>query len=108
MWFLKNIAWLITMVAIIAFFVANHAERITAVNLLWQRWSDVPAFLALFVAFVAGMLVAFVLTLVQYLRGQAAARRLTLQVKDLKEELAALRNLPLSDLDIEAGRRDEA
>ena len=105
MWFLKNIAWLITMVAVIAFFVANHTERITGVNLLWQRWSDVPAFLALFIAFVAGMLVAFILTLVQYLRGRAAAQRLAQEVKDLKEELAALRNLPLADLDL--GQKDE-
>ena len=100
MWFLRNIAWLITMVAVIAFFVANHTERITAVNLLWQRWANVPAFLALFIAFVAGMLVAFILTFVQYLRGRAASRRLTQEIKDLKEELAALRNLPLADLDL--------
>jgi len=105
MWFLKNIAWLITMVAVIAFFVANHTERITGVNLLWQRWTDVPAFLALFTAFVAGMLVAFILTFVQYLRGRAAAQRLAQEVKDLKEELAALRNLPLADLDF--AQKDE-
>jgi uncharacterized integral membrane protein len=100
MWFLKNLAWLVTMVLVVAFFVANHTERITGVNLLWQRWINVPAFLALFIAFVAGMLVAFILSAVQYLRGRAAARRLTQQVKDLKEELAALRNLPLADLDV--------
>ena len=105
MWFLKNIAWLITMVAVIAFFVANHTERITGVNLLWQRWSDVPAFLALFIAFVAGMLVAFILTFVQYLRGRAVAQRFAQEVKELKEELAALRNLPLADLDLE--QKDE-
>jgi uncharacterized integral membrane protein len=100
MWFLKNIAWLVTMVAVVVFFAANHTERITGVNLLYQRWVNVPAFLALFVAFVAGMLVAFVLTFVQYLKGQAAARRLAQEVKDLKEELSALRNLPIEDLQL--------
>jgi uncharacterized integral membrane protein len=106
MWFLKNIAWLITMVVVIAFFVANHTERITGVNLLYQRWSNVPAFLALFIAFVTGMLVAFILTFVQYLRSRAVAQRLSQEVKDLKEELATLRNLPLADLDL-AGKDEE-
>jgi uncharacterized integral membrane protein len=108
MWFLKNIAWLITMVAVIAFFVANHTERITGVDLLFQRWTNVPAFLALFLAFVAGMLVAFILTFVQYLRGRAAAQRLAQEVKDLKEELAALRNLPLADLDLPGKDEEQA
>jgi len=100
MWFLRNLAWLLTLVLVGVFIYANYAERITAINLVWHRWVNVPSFVALFAAFVVGMLVAFVLTFVNYLKGQAASRRLTQQVKDLKEELSALRNLPLEDLDL--------
>jgi uncharacterized integral membrane protein len=98
MWFLRNLAWLLTLVAVGVFIYANYAERVTAVNLIWHRWPNVPSFVALFLAFIAGMLVAFVLTFVHYLKGQAASRRLNQQVKDLKEELSTLRNLPFEDL----------
>jgi len=98
MWFLRNLAWLLTLVLVGVFIYANHAERITSVNQIWHRWENVPSFAALFVAFGAGMLVAVVLVFVHYLKGQAAARRLSQQVRDLKEELSALRNLPIEDL----------
>jgi uncharacterized integral membrane protein len=100
MWFLRNLAWLLILVLVGVFIYANYAERITAVNLLWHRWLNVPSFVGLFVAFVAGMLAAFVLTFVNFLKGQAASRRLNQQVKDLKEELSALRNLPIDDLGV--------
>lgn len=108
MWFLRNIAWLITLALVGVFIYANYAERVTAVNLIWHRWVNVPSFVALFGAFVGGMLVAFVLTFVSYLKGQAAARRLTQQVKDLKDELSALRNLPFEDLELGERGKGEA
>jgi uncharacterized integral membrane protein len=108
MWFLRNIAWLLTLVLVGLFIYANYSERVTAVNLVWHRWTNVPSFVALFVAFVAGMLVAFVLTFVQYLKGQAASRQMAQQVKDLKGELSALRNLPLDDLQLGAKDRGES
>ncbi len=100
MWFLRNLVWLILMIALIGFMFLNAGERATAVHLPGVTYAQVPLFLVFFVAFVAGMLVAFVLTFVYYLKGQAATRRLAQQVRDLKQELSALRNLPLDDLHV--------
>jgi uncharacterized integral membrane protein len=108
MWFLRNLAWLLTLVVVGVFIYANYAERITAINLIWHRWVNVPSFVGLFLAFVAGMLAAFVLTFVHYLKGQAASRRLNQQVRDLKEELSALRNLPIEDLTLGGEGKGEA
>jgi uncharacterized integral membrane protein len=101
MWFLKNLVWLVLMIAVIGFMFLNAAERVTAVHLPGTTYVQVPLFLVIFIAFVCGMLVAFVLTFVHYLKGQAAARKLAQQVRDLKQELSALRNLPLEDLRVE-------
>ncbi len=98
MWFLRNLVWLVLMIALIGFMFLNSGERVTAVHFPGRTYAEVPLFLVIFLSFVGGMLVAFVLTFVHYLKGQATARRLAQQVKDLKQELSALRNLPLEDL----------
>ena len=105
MWFLKNLVWLVLMISLIGFMFLNSGERVAAVHMPGTTYAQVPLFLVIFVAFVAGMLVAFVLTFVHYLKGQAVSRRLSQQVKDLKQELSALRNLPLEDLHL--GHRGE-
>jgi uncharacterized membrane protein YciS (DUF1049 family) len=62
----------------------------------------------LFAAFALGMFLAFVLTLVHHLKGRAAMGRLTRENQSLKEELRALRNLPLHDLELQRPEASEA
>jgi uncharacterized integral membrane protein len=98
MWILKNLAWLLIMVAVVGFAILNVNGRASEIRLPGATYTDLPLTVVLFAAFVLGMFLAFLLTLVHHLKGRAAMGRLTRENQTLKEELRALRNLPLEDL----------
>jgi len=106
MWLLKNLVWLVIMVLVVGFAILNVHETVTAINLPGNVYRLVPANVVLFVAFVLGMMTAFMLTLLNYLRARSATNRLSRENHELKRELSQLRNLPLDDLKI--GEREEA
>jgi uncharacterized integral membrane protein len=106
MWLIRNLAWLAIMIVVIGFSILNVNERVTAIRLPGLVYEQISLNVVLFIAFVAGMLVAFVLTLVQQLKGRAALNRMSRENQNLKEELRALRNLPLEDLKL-GGRSGE-
>jgi len=108
MWLVRNLAWLAIMIIVVGFSILNVNERVTAIRLPGAVYEQVSLNVVLFVAFVAGMLVAFVLTLVQQLKGRATQNRLNRENQNLKEELRALRNLPLEDLKIGSGVGEES
>ena len=98
MWVLKNLLWLLLMVAVGWFVIQNVNGRVTEIRLPGATYADLPVTVVLFSAFALGMFLAFVMTLIHYLKGRAAFRKLTRENQSLKEELRALRNLPLEDL----------
>ncbi len=100
MWILKNLAWLLIMVALVGFGYLNLNGLVTEIRFPGTVYSNVPLPIALFTAFALGMLLAFMLTLVNYLKGLATLGRLTRENQSLKQELRSLRNLPLEDLKI--------
>ena len=104
MWFLKNLFWLVIMILVVGFAILNMKETVTAINLPGRVYTSLPANVALFAAFVLGMVCAFVLALVQVLRSKSAMGRMSRENEDLKKELSQLRNLPLTDLKIGRSR----
>ncbi|TMQ53681.1 MAG: LapA family protein [Candidatus Eisenbacteria bacterium] len=104
MWILRNLVWLLIMIAVVGFAILNVNGRVTEVKLPGAAYVDLPLTLVLFGAFVLGMFLAFVMTSVHYLKGRAAIGRLARENQSLKEELRALRNLPLEDMRLDEGK----
>ena len=100
MWFLRNVVWLVIMVLVVGFAILNVHETVTAIVFPGNAYRLVPANVALFVAFVLGMMTGFVLTLFHQLKVRSAMNRMSRENKDLKRELSLLRNLPLEDLNL--------
>ena len=98
MWILKNLAWLVIMVAVVGFAILNVNGRASEIRFPGATYTDIPLTIALFAAFALGMFLAFLLTLVNQLKGRAAMGRLARENQSLKEELRALRNLPVHEL----------
>jgi uncharacterized integral membrane protein len=90
------IALLIITIAIIAFAVMNPGERV-AISLGWVAYEGVPLILALFIAFVIGIVLTALYSLYYFVDMGLNVRRLKKRNRDLEEELVALRNLPLEE-----------
>jgi uncharacterized integral membrane protein len=90
------IALLIITVAIIAFAVMNPGERV-GINLGWRQYQGVPLILALFIAFVIGVVLTILYCLYYFIDMGLTVRRLKKRNRDLEKELVALRNLPLEE-----------
>jgi uncharacterized integral membrane protein len=90
------IALLIITVAVIAFAVMNPSERVR-VSLGWLAYEGVPLILALFIAFVVGIVLTVLYSLYYFIDMGLNLRRLKKRTRDLADELVALRNLPLEE-----------
>ena len=90
------VALLVITVAIIAFAVMNPGERIV-LNLGWRIYQNVPLILALFVAFVIGIVLTLLYSLYYFVEFGLTVRRLKKRNRDLEEELVAIRNLPIEE-----------
>ena len=88
------IALLVITIAIIAFAVMNPGERVM-VNLGWRIYENVPLILALFLAFVIGILLTLLYTLYYFIDLGLSVRRLKKRNRTLEDELVAIRNLPI-------------
>jgi len=108
MWILKNLAWLAIMVLVVGFAILNVNGRASEIRLPGVTYANLPLTFVLFAAFALGMFLAFLLTLVNLLKGKAAMGKLTRELESLKQELRALRNLPLEDLKTEDREQSEA
>jgi uncharacterized integral membrane protein len=108
MWILKNLAWLVIMVAVVGFAILNVNGRASEIHFPGATYTDLPLTVVLFAAFALGMFLAFLLTLIHHLKGRASMGRLTRENQSLKEELRALRNLPLHELEHTAHEASEA
>lgn len=100
MWFLRNMIWLAIMIVVVGFAILNLNETVTAVRLPGREYRLLSLDIVVFVAFVVGMVTAFMLTLIHHLKVRSALSRLNRENQDLKRELSQLRNLPIEDLRI--------
>lgn len=90
------IALLIITMAIIAFAVMNPGERVM-IHLGWRTYIDVPMILALFIAFVIGIVLTLIYSLYYFVDLGLTVRRLKSKNKTLEKELLAIRSLPLDE-----------
>jgi len=100
MWIFRNLAWLVIMIAVVGFAILNVGGRVSEIRLPGVTYTDLPLTVVLFATFASGMFLAFIMTMFHQLRERAATGRLTRENQSLKQELQALRNLPLEDLSI--------
>ncbi len=96
------IALLIITMAIIAFAVMNPGERVL-IHLGWRTYTNVPMILALFVAFVIGIVLTLIYSLYYFVDLGLRVRKLKSENKTLEKELLAIRSLPLEDSSDEPG-----
>jgi uncharacterized integral membrane protein len=98
------IALLIITIAIIAFAVMNPGQKVT-INLGWRIYQYVPMILALFIAFLVGIILTLLYCLYYFVGMGLTVRRLKKANKLLEKELVAIRNLPLDESleDLKAG-----
>ena len=100
MWVFKNLAWLVIMIAVVGFAILNVGGRVSEIRLPGVIYTDLPLTIVLFATFAFGMFLAFIMTMFHHLKERAAMGRLTRENQKLKQELQALRNLPLEDLNV--------
>jgi uncharacterized integral membrane protein len=90
------VALLVITVAVIAFAVMNPGERVM-LNLGWRIYQNVPLILALFIAFVIGIVLTLLYSLYYFIEFGLTVRRLKKRTRELEEELIAIRNLPIEE-----------
>lgn len=97
---IRNFLFLAAVIAFLVFGFANLGERVT-VTLFpnGQTWPDVPLIIALLVAYAFGMFTWFLYSVFQELRVKQDLRRARRDAERLRDELKALRNLPVRDMD---------
>ena len=105
MWIIRNFVWLLLICVLGWFMWENMPGRVSEIHIIGTTFRELPVIGVVFTSFVIGMFLAFVINSIHYLKGRAAMRKLTRENQNLKEELRALRNLPLEDLKLgeEAG-----
>lgn len=91
------IALLIVTLAIIAFAIINAGPTIESINLGIGLYYEVPLVVALFVAFVVGVIVTLLYCLYYFIDLGLTVRRIKKKNKQLEKELVAIRNLPLEE-----------
>jgi uncharacterized integral membrane protein len=91
------IALLIVTLAIIAFAILNAGPEIESINLGIGKYYNVPLVVALFAAFVVGVIVTLLYCLYYFIDLGLSVRRLKKKNKQLEKELVAIRNLPLEE-----------
>jgi len=98
---IRNFLFLSAVIAFLIFGFANLAERVTVT--LYPGgdavWTDVPLIVALLVAYAFGMFSWFLYSIFQELKARQELRRARREAARLREELKALRNLPVRDMD---------
>ena len=83
------------------FGLQNAAQYVREVHFLYWKATNIPLILVLFQALAVGVLFALVLAAVFEIKLRNRIRRQKKEIKELSEELSALRSLPLQEPDKE-------
>jgi uncharacterized integral membrane protein len=101
MWFLRNIIWIVILCLVFWFSYLNWDQHVVLLTLPGGMvFHDLHLVAAMFGAFIAGMLAAFLANLVHVVRLHADRSRIARDTQDLRNELSQLRNLPVADLEL--------
>jgi uncharacterized integral membrane protein len=102
-WVVRVVLTVALLSAIVLFIAVNLSTRVS-VDLVYEKYADSPLVTVLVIAFLLGLIVGLVIAAERYLAARSGVRQLGREVRMLEEELAALRNLPFTDLDSEGDR----
>jgi uncharacterized integral membrane protein len=105
MWFLRNVIWIVVLCLVFWFSYLNWDQRVLLLTLPGGIvFRDLHLVVAMFGAFIAGMVAALLANLVHAVRLHADRSRMARESQDLRNELNQLRNLPVEDLVVGEGR----
>lgn len=96
MWMLKWFGVALLLIVLLGFSIMNIGQQVD-INLFFWQFQEVPLILVIFEAFIAGMLVWFLIAFINELKLRADIRNAKRELEDLHEELQALRNMPLQE-----------
>lgn len=96
MWILKTVILFAVVLFVILVGLQNTTQTAT-VNLLHWRFEELPIVLLLFITIAAGMVFSLLISIMNEVRLRQRIWRQNRELKKLKDELAALRGIPLSE-----------
>jgi len=96
MWVVRWILVAVVIVLILGFSLQNQEQRVSVHIATWES-PDIPLYFALFIAFVIGIVVWFIVAAFQILHVKSELKVCRREKRKLQEELTALRNLPLDE-----------
>ncbi|KPJ50889.1 hypothetical protein AMJ40_01435 [candidate division TA06 bacterium DG_26] len=79
------------------FGLQNASQYVGEVNFLYWRATNIPLILVLFQALAVGVVFTLILAAVFEIKLRRRIRRQSKQIRELTEELSALRSLPLQE-----------
>ena len=96
MWILKWLGIALLLIVMLGFSIMNIGQQVD-INLFFWQFEEGPLILVIFEAFIAGMLVWFLIAFINELKLRADLRNARRESEELQEELQALRNMPLQE-----------
>ncbi|RJP80213.1 MAG: LapA family protein [Candidatus Zixiibacteriota bacterium] len=96
MWVIRWILITILLLALVGFMGQNQDELVDIRFFAWES-PDIELAYALFIAFVAGVFVHLLFSVVRQFQLQAEIGRLKRQIRKLHEEVESLRNLAIEE-----------
>ncbi len=98
MWAFRVFLILLIIAVVVGFSMLN-AQQLVSVDLLRAKYENVPLVYVTYWAFLAGMLVTFVLGVLYLLKIHADLREQRRETKRLTVEITALRNRSIEEID---------
>ena len=97
MWVIRY-ALILAIIVIFLGFSIQNSYQVTEINILKKQYASVPLILVIYVAFSVGAIFWFFVSLVQHLKVSSRIGQFKKKNKELMEEIKALRNLPLEEV----------
>ncbi len=98
MWILRAIVMALVVVCVVAFALHNAGSgQAVAIDLIWDKYVDVPLITVVFWSFAAGVVVSLALFISVYIRLSVQLRAARKQARGLEGEVTILRNRPIEE-----------
>ncbi len=99
MWIIKSALAVLVILALLGFsFQNNGSDQVTTINIGAKQFTSVPIIIVMYVAFSAGVIFWFIISVFQYFRWSNRIADLKRKNKQLLDEIKVLRNLPLEEI----------
>ena len=92
----NSVLFILMLFAVLGFSILNSQQTVD-INLYWKHYYNVSMVIALFIAFMIGLIFWFLISTANNLVLRSNNRMLNRKIRELKEELRELRNASLLD-----------